>query len=129
MRTHTHWHGWRYTGAGFSDPQRRRGEASSSYPPFEIAAFLDRRPDTILWTFEEPPKAVDWLKQAGTDHPPLDEAAFPLDTRLEYAQRTLSQEVGADVIWGYYARGQTYVALALIACPRPDRICPQGLDR
>ncbi|MEV6679462.1 hypothetical protein AB0N09_21795 [Streptomyces erythrochromogenes] len=112
----SHWHAYAHTGRALPDSAIRRGEAPSTYPPFELRDWLRRRPES---TFTDPEAAAKWLHVQGEEHPPVDADAFPVDTRVRYAESTLAQEAGADVVWGYYSAGGQYVSRALITCPRP----------
>jgi hypothetical protein len=125
---HTHWHTFQYKGTAYSDPQRRRGEAPSNFPPFVLDEFLTRgKLLETAGTLDEIAAALDWLKQGATTNPPLDQASFPLPNRLAWAEQTLGLERGADLLWGYYTSSQLYVSMAVIACPRPrGEGCPIG---
>ncbi|MDR3081965.1 MAG: hypothetical protein LBV60_13770 [Streptomyces sp.] len=125
---HTHWHGFRYVGKAYTDPQRRRGEAPTAFPPFVLDEFLTALRTKTADTLADTTAALDWLKQGATSAPPLDQTAFTIEDRLASAERTLRQEVGADVIFGYYTSGQTYVSLSVIACPRLGIGCPTGFQ-
>ncbi|MGW0734287.1 hypothetical protein [Streptomyces sp. NPDC002851] len=125
----THWHAYSYTGRSYTDAQIRRGETPDNYPPIEIKDWLVRPRGQIAGTFGEVDGAVTWLADELKANPPADDAAFPIAERAEHARRTLAQEAGCDVVLGYYSVGLQYVSRALIACPRPDRTCPQKASR
>lgn len=116
-----HWHAYAHTGRACTDSQIRRGQAPATYPPFELRNWLTRQPET---TFTDPGTAAKWLRVQAEEHPPTDAAVFTVDTRLRYVHATLAQEIGADVVWGYYTPGRAFVSRALIVCPRP--LSPAG---
>ncbi|WLQ34230.1 hypothetical protein P8A18_12625 [Streptomyces castrisilvae] len=129
MKHHNHWHTFRYAGKAYTDPQRRRGEAPSTFPPFAVKDFLSETSIKHAGTVDRIPAALDWLKQGATSSPPVDGAQFLLEERLAWADRTLGLERGADIIWGYYTNSQVYVSLSVIACPRrPHEACPIGFQ-
>jgi hypothetical protein len=57
-----------------------------------------------------------WLRGEMERHPPLDSELFSIDTRVGYAEQTLRQDTGADVVWGYYSTSGQYVSRAVIRC-------------
>lgn len=116
-----HWHAYTYTGRAYSDGQVRKGDAPANFPPFLIEDWLRRSPQHIDTTFTSIDDAVSWLEKALVRYPSLDVEQFPVAVRLTYARDRLLQEAGKDVVWGWYAFSQEYVARALIACPRPKR--------
>ncbi|MFF4385642.1 hypothetical protein ACFY0G_02430 [Streptomyces sp. NPDC001552] len=128
-----HFHAYAYTGRAFTDGQVLKGEAPSNYAPFLIADWLARPARTIAESFTDPEQAAKWLRGEMEAHPPIDAESFSIDTRMGYAESTLRQERGADVVWGYYAKGQ-YVSRAVICCPRVEApqpgkaaaACPEG---
>jgi hypothetical protein len=130
-----HFHAYAYTGRAFTDGEVLKGNAPSNYAPFLIADWLKRPAQQVIETFTEPELAAKWLRGQMEAHPPIDAESFSVDTRIRYAERTLRQDAGADVVWGYYSGGQ-YVSRAMICCPRgkgqqagTERIsCPVGMS-
>ncbi|MFG2183046.1 hypothetical protein ACGFLS_30605 [Streptomyces abikoensis] len=128
-----HWHGYSWIGNGRPADTERKPE--NAQPPLEIAHWLMKSKSRVAVTFpnneEGQEKALEWMRKCAAEHVYLSEESFPLEERLAYTADDLSR--GADVVWGYYSKGQAYVSRALIACPRPEtaptfaRVCPYGV--
>lgn len=128
MPNPVHWHAYTYTGRSHSDAEIRRGTAPDTYPPVEIKDWLTRPARQIADTFTDVEAAVDWMKQQFTMNPPLGSDDYPLERRLAWIRARLAESAGNDIVYGYYTKAGSYVARALIACPRPDvGSCPKGL--
>ncbi|MFF9483664.1 hypothetical protein [Streptomyces sp. NPDC014676] len=111
-----HWHAFAYTGKGYTDSEVGKGLAPPSFPPVELAQWLDRRPGLRVFTEQQIDEAVAWLDKELNEHVPVDAASFPITTRLEYSRARLRERVNRDVWYGYWsARGQ-FVTRVLVAC-------------
>jgi hypothetical protein len=111
-----HWHAYSYTGRAHPDSAVRRGEAPSNYAPFLIKDWLRRPVKQIAESFTEADLAAKWLRGEMEKHPPLGVESFSIDARVGYAEQTLRQDAGADVVWGYYSTSGQYVSRAVIRC-------------
>ncbi|GAA2947961.1 hypothetical protein ACFPN0_15405 [Kitasatospora cinereorecta] len=111
-----HWHAYAYTGRAYTDSAVRKGEAPSNYAPFMIKDWLRRPAQQIIESFTEPDVAAKWLRGEMEKAPPLQVASFSIDERVAYAEQTLRQTAGADVVWGYYSSTGQYVSRAVIRC-------------
>lgn len=116
-----HWHAYAYTGRAYTDSAVRKGEAPSNYAPFMIKEWLRRPAEQVVESFEDPAIAAKWLRAEMEQNPPLQVASFSIDDRVGYAERTLRQSAGADVVWGYYSSTGRYVSRAVIRCLQEER--------
>ncbi|WP_327385095.1 hypothetical protein [Streptomyces sp. NBC_01207] len=122
-----HHHAYAHTGRAFTDGERLKGLAPSTYPPFMIQEWLTRPASNIAETFTDVDLAAKWLRAEMEAHPPMDVQSFGIDARMRHVVETLGQERGADVVWGYYC-GKQMVSRAMISCaPGASRVpCPEG---
>jgi hypothetical protein len=106
-----HFHGYAYTGHGYTDSEIHAGRAPSRYLPIEVDCTSG--PDRHLATLND---AMTWLEAELTRHEPLDAEAFPVKVRLEYSRSRLQQSAGAIVVYGYWSRAGQYVARRILPC-------------
>jgi hypothetical protein len=115
-----HWHAFAYTGKCYTDGEVAKGLAPPSFPPVELARWLDRRPGLYVFTEEQVDEAVAWLDKELNEHVPVDAASFPVSVRLEYSRARLQERVNRDVWYGYWTASMQFVTRALVVCTSRD---------
>lgn len=116
-----HWHAFAYTGKGYTESEVRKGLAPPSFPPVELAHWLDRRPGLQVFTEEQIDEAVAWLDKELSEHVPVDAGSFPISVRLEYSRARLREQANRDVWYGYWSTSGKFVTRALVACTATEK--------
>ncbi|MGW0996410.1 hypothetical protein [Streptomyces sp. NPDC002520] len=131
-----HWHAFAYTGKGYTGSEVSKGLAPPSFPPVELAHWLDRRPGmrtpsgnpipesalpTHTFTESEIDEAVAWLEKELSEHVPVDADSFPVSVRLEYSRARLREQANRDVWYGYWSTSGQFVTRVLVACTDTEK--------
>lgn len=116
-----HWHAFAYTGKGYTDGEVSKGIAPPSFPPRELASWLDRRPGLRVYTDTQIDEAVAWLDKELNEQVPVDAASFPIATRLECSRARLREQANRDVWYGYWSTRGQFVTRALVACTDTEK--------
>ncbi|MFD7092356.1 hypothetical protein [Streptomyces sp. NPDC056641] len=102
------------------------GFSVSELPPIETAHWLMKPPAAIRGTWEEPERAVAWLKRQLAEYTPrFDSPAYRHSAHLALLADSAAERLdwGGDVSLGFYLERPAFLSLALVTCS-PNRAAP-----
>lgn len=98
----------------------------SELPPIQTAHWLMKPPAAIRGTWEEPERAVAWMKkQLAAYATRFDSRVYQDSARLALVTDSAAERLGwgGDVSLGFYLERPAFLSLALVTCS-PNRAAP-----